>query len=77
MVGPAGSTSEGAFSCANACAEEELCPAAGGLAGLLLDDWAQATAEGRPANRQKAVNERTAEDENALSVMKDLVCKSS
>jgi hypothetical protein len=38
MVGPAGSTSEGAFSRTNACAEDELCPAPDGLALLLLED---------------------------------------
>jgi hypothetical protein len=77
MVGPAGSTSEGAFSCTKACGEDELCPAPGDLEELLLEDWAQATVDGRTAHRQKTANKKAAEDRNALNVMKNPVCQSS
>jgi hypothetical protein len=45
MVGPAGSTSEGAFSRTNPGEEDELWEE-------LLLDWAQAMAGGRAANKQ-------------------------
>jgi hypothetical protein len=73
MVGPAGSTSDGAFSRANACEEEELCPAPEELDELAPEDWARAEVERRPANMQETAIERTAEDGYALNVMKNPV----
>jgi hypothetical protein len=73
MVGPAGSTSEGAFSLVKSGEEDEVCPPPSDLAELLLEDWAWAATGARPARRQKAAVARTAEDENVLNVMKDPV----
>jgi hypothetical protein len=73
MVGPAGSTSEGAFSRTKSGEEDEVCPPPACLAELLLEDWVRAATGARPANRQKAAVARTAEDENVLSVMKNPV----
>jgi hypothetical protein len=63
MVGPAGSTSEGAFSCTNPCAEDELWPFSEGVAELLLELWERAMAGERPAGRQRKASDKTAEDE--------------
>jgi hypothetical protein len=71
MVGPAGSTSEGAFSRTKSGEEDEVCPPPAELAGLLPEDWARAAAGANPANRQKNAADRTAEDESALNVMKN------
>jgi hypothetical protein len=73
MVGPAGSTSEGAFSRTNSGEEDEVCPPPGELAELLLEDWANAVAGVRPAKRQKTAADRTAKDGKALNVMKNPV----
>jgi hypothetical protein len=71
MVGPAGSTSEGAFSRTKSGEEDDVCPPPDALAGLLLEDWARAAAGARLANRQNTAADRTAEDGNALNVMKN------
>jgi hypothetical protein len=71
MVGPAGSTSEGAFSRTKSGEEDDVCPPAAELAGLLPEDWALAAAGVRPARRQKTAAGSMAEDGNALNVMKN------
>jgi len=68
MVGPAGSTSEGAFSRTKSDDEDEVCSPLGELAEL-PEDWANAAAGERPAKRQKTATGRTAKDGNALNVM--------
>jgi hypothetical protein len=73
MVGPAGSTSEGAFSLAKACEGEEFCPAAEELEELAPEDWARAAGKGRPANKQKTARRRRTEYLDALSVMENPV----
>jgi hypothetical protein len=73
MVGPAGSTSEGAFSRTNSDVEDEVCPSLEELAELLLEDWPGAAAGAKHAKRQKTAAGRTAEDENARNVMKNPV----
>jgi hypothetical protein len=73
MVGPAGSTSEGAFSRAYAGEEEEFCPGPEELEELALEDWARAEGKGRAANRQRRAAERTAEDGDDLNVMENPV----
>jgi hypothetical protein len=70
MVGPAGSTSEGAFSATSPGAEGEFSPRAVDLPGLLDEDWACAAAAAYPAIRQIAAAQKTAEDRNALNVMR-------
>jgi hypothetical protein len=72
MVGPAGSTNEGAFSRTNSGEEDEVCSPLDGLAEL-LEDWANAVAGEKPAKRQKTAADRTAKDGNALNVMKNPV----
>jgi len=73
MVGPAGSTSEGAFSCATTCEEDEFCA----LLEPLLDDCARAASGGRPANRKSAAAERRTEDRIALNVIENPALKST
>jgi hypothetical protein len=68
MVGPAGSTSEGAFSCAISGDEDEVCSSLGALAELLVG-WANDVAGERQAKMQKTATIRTAKDGNALNVM--------
>ena len=70
MVGPAGSIREGAFSCANPCEEDVFCPSPEDL-DELLELWARATNGARAANRQENATKKTAEDRNALNVMKN------
>jgi hypothetical protein len=73
IVGPAGSTSEGAFSRTKSGEEDEVCPPADELAELLLEDWARAAAAARPAKRQKTAADSTAKSGNTLNVMKNPV----
>jgi hypothetical protein len=72
IVGPAGSTSDGAFSRTKSAEEDEVCPPPDGLAEL-LEDWVIAVAGKRPAKRQKTAADRTAKDGNVLNVMKNPV----
>jgi hypothetical protein len=72
MVGPAGSTSEGAFSRTNSGEDDEVCPPPDGLA-VLLEDWAYAASGEYPAKRQKTAANRTAKYGNVLNVMKNPV----
>ncbi len=66
MVGPAGSTSEGAFSRGgSACEEEELC----WPLDELLEDWAWLTADKSPASRHETAAENTANDRILREVM--------
>jgi hypothetical protein len=69
MVGPAGSTSEGAFSRTKSGEEDDVCPPA----DELLEDWASAAAGAILAKRQNIAAERTVTDGNALNVMKNPV----
>ena len=73
MVGPAGSTSEGAFSLAKADVVAEFCPAAEELEELVPEDWARAEGKGKLASRQKTAGRRRTEDLDALSVMENPV----
>jgi hypothetical protein len=73
MVGPAGSTSEGAFSRAYAGEVEEFCAVPKELEELAPEDWARAEGKGRPASRQRRATERTAEDGDDLNVMESPV----
>jgi hypothetical protein len=73
MVGPAGSTSEGAFSRTNSDVEDEDCPSLDELGEVLPEDWASTVAGVRPVKRQKTAADRTAKDGNALNVMKNPV----
>jgi hypothetical protein len=73
MVGPAGSTSEGAFSRTNSDVEDEVCPPLDELEELLPEDWASAAAGARPAKRQKTATDRTAKSGNGLNFMKNPV----
>jgi len=68
MVGPAGSTSEGAFSCTKSGDEDDVCSPLGELAELPVG-WANAAAGEKQAKRQKTATDRTAKDGNALNVM--------
>jgi hypothetical protein len=68
MVGPAGSTSEGAFSRTKSGEEDEVCPSFDELAEL-LEDWANAVAGDRPAIRIKTAAGKTAKSGDDLSVM--------
>jgi hypothetical protein len=70
MVGPAGSTSEGAFSRTKSGEEEDDCPPPD---ELLLEDWASAEAGAMPAKRQKTAIGRRAKTEYGLNVMKNPV----
>jgi hypothetical protein len=70
MVGPAGSTSKGAFSCTNPSEEDEPRLSPDCLSESLLVDWARDEKGGRTTNRQSKAAERMAEDRNALNVMK-------
>lgn len=74
MVGPAGSTSEGAFSCCAGPVEDELdepcC-----LDELLSDDWACAGAGQEPANRTKTAETENRNDRNGIE--ENPACKSS
>jgi hypothetical protein len=72
MVGPAGSTRDGAFSCTSPCAEEEACPFPEGAVEL-LGDWAQAAAGGIDASRQRTATDEIAENLVALNVMENPV----
>lgn len=68
MVGPAGSTREGVFSCTYPCAcEDDDCP----LDELLPEDWARAGAGARPASRQKRTAEKMANDRNVRDVIRE------
>jgi hypothetical protein len=72
IVGPAGSTREGAFSRTKSAEEDEFCPSPDWLAEL-LECWANAVAGERPAKRQKTAADRTVKDGNNLNVMKNPV----
>jgi hypothetical protein len=72
MVGPAGSTREGAFSRTNSGEEDDVCPL-DDSDELLLEDWASAEAGARPAKRQNTATGRTAKTEYGLNVMKNPV----
>jgi hypothetical protein len=72
MVGPAGSTSEGAFSRTKSGKEEDVCPPPD-EPGELLEDWARAEAGAIPAKRQRTATGRTAKNEYGLNVMKNPV----
>jgi hypothetical protein len=63
MVGPAGSTSEGAFSRTKSGEEEDVCPPPDEPDELLLEDWASAEAGAMPAKRQRTAAGRTAKTE--------------
>jgi hypothetical protein len=72
IVGPAGSTSEGAFSRTKSGEDDEVCSLPDVLAEL-LEDWASAVAGEKPAKRQKTAADRTAKNGNGLDVMKNPV----
>jgi hypothetical protein len=72
IVGPAGSTSEGAFSRTKSGEDDEVCSLPDGLAEL-LGDWACAMAGEKPAKRQKTAADRTVKNGNGLDVMKNPV----
>jgi hypothetical protein len=73
MVGPAGSTSEGAFSRTKSGEEEDVCPTPDEPDELLLEDWASAETGAMPVIRQKTATGRRAKTEYGLNVMKNPV----
>jgi hypothetical protein len=73
MVGPAGSTSEGAFSRTKSGEEDDVCPTADELDELLLGDWASAEAGAMPAKRKRTATGKRAKTEYGLIVMNNPV----
>jgi hypothetical protein len=72
MVGPAGSTSDGAFSCWKAIEEDELW-----LLPELLADWPKAALHAEPAESHKTEAKRKANSRAVRNVMCIPACKSS